>query len=347
VRRFAVGTLCYLILVATASALAADAPTGGAPPPVDNSKLITPATRKAVARALSYISRTQNPDGSWGTSQYPRHPAITALASMALMAQGNVPGSGRYGKRVERGIKFLMKSVNPSSGFISSQGHGRMYGHGFATLALAEAYGMMPSSDLRKKLQLAIRCIVRSQKPDGGWRYDPSPYGQSDLSLTICQVMALRAANNAGIKVSKATITRAIKYTRQSANADGGFRYTLGSGGSSFALTAAGVTTLYGAGEHKDERVKKGVAYLRRYLQNHRGQGRYGHYFYGHYYAAQAMYQAGGEDWAFWYPRIRDELLRLQRPQGYWHSTVGNVYGAAMGALVLQVPYNYLPIFQR
>jgi hypothetical protein len=336
-----------LVIVAALTAAAARPSSAGGVPPVDNTKLVTPATRKAVSRALGYISRQQNPDGSWGTSQYPRHPAITALASMALMAQGNVPGSGRYGKRVDRGIRFLMKSVHPTSGFISSRDHGRMYGHGFGTLALAEAYGMMPSAELRKKLQLAIRCIVRSQKPDGGWRYDPSPYGQSDLSVTICQVMALRAANNAGIKVSKATITRAITYTRQSANADGGFRYTLGSGGSSFALTGAGVTTLYGAGQYDDEKAKKGVAFLRRYLERHRGQGRYGHYFYGHYYAAQAMYQAGGDDWAFWYPRVRDELIRLQRPQGYWHSSVGNVYGAAMGALVLQVPYNYLPIFQR
>ena len=159
--------------------------------------------------------------------------------------------------------------------------------------------------------------------------------------------MALRAANNAGIKVSKTTIARAIKYTKQSANPDGGFRYMLSSGGSSFALTGAGVTTLYGAGEYDCKEAKNGLEYLKKYFEQNRGQGHYGHYFYGHYYAAQAMYQAGGKYWDFWYPRIRDELLRTQLPDGSWQSEVGNVFGAAMAALVLQVPYNYLPIFQR
>ncbi len=319
----------------------------GTPALAASSDLVTPKTQKAVAKALSYIKRSQNTDGSWGSSGYGRHPAITALATIALMAQGNVPGRGRYGKNVERGVTFLTK-LTQSSGFIGgSGGGGRMYGHGFATLCLAEAYGMAPTPQLRQKLRLAVACIIRSQKSDGGWRYDPAPYGNSDLSITICQLMAVRAANNAGIKVGKNTILRAIKYTKQSANADGGFRYMLSSGGSSFALTGAGVTCLYGAGEYDSKEAKKGLEYLKRHITRNRGQGRYGHYFYGHYYASQAMYQAGGKHWEFWYPKIRDQLLRTQLANGSWQSSSGNAYGAAMGALVLQVPYSYLPIFQR
>jgi len=335
----ALGKIVVVISAAAACALPATA--------AEEIDFVTPKVQEAVRKALSYLKRTQNPGGSWGSSSYGRHPAITALATMAMMAQGNLPGRGRYGKNVERGIKFLMKQVDPKTGYIGGGGHGQMYGHGFATLCLAEAYGVTPSSQLREKLRLAVRCIVRSQKPDGGWRYDPSPYGASDLSLTICQMMALRAANNAGIKVGKKTIARAVKYTKQSANPDGGFRYMLYSGGSSFALTGAGVTTLYGAGEYDSKEAKKGLEWLKKYLATHRGQGRYSHYFYGHYYAAQAMYQAGGKYWAFWYPRVRDDLLRAQLGNGSWPSQVGNVYGAAMGALILQVPYNYLPIFQR
>jgi prenyltransferase beta subunit len=313
----------------------------------DDVDYVTPKVQTAVSKALSYLKRTQNSDGSWGSSSYGRHPAITALAAMSMMAQGNLPGRGKYGRNVERAIKFLMKNVDPKTGFISGSGHGQMYGHGFATLCLAEAYGMMPGKKLRNKLRLAVRCILKSQKADGGWRYSPNPSGNSDLSLTICQVMALRAANNAGIKVGKKTISRAVKYTKRSANADGGFRYTLYSGGSSFALTGAGVTTLYGCGEYDSKEAKKGLEFLKKYLAANRGQGHYGHYFYGHYYAAQAMYQAGGDYWKFWYPRVRDDLLRTQLSNGSWRSHVGNTYGAAMGALVLQMPYDYLPIFQR
>lgn len=313
----------------------------------DEVALVTPAVHEAVAKAISFLKRTQNPDGSWGASGYGRNPAVTGLACMAMMAQGNLPGRGKYGKQVERGIRFLMREVDPSTGYIGASGQSQMYGHGFATLCLAEAYGMMPSPELRQKLLLAIRCILRSQKADGGWRYGPDPHGNSDLSLTVCQMMALRAANNAGIKVGKNAIQRAIKYTKQSANADGGFRYMLYAGGSSFALTGAGVTTLFGAGEYDCREAQKGLDYLKEYFERNRGQGGYGHYFYGHYYAAQAMYQAGGKYWEFWYPRIRDDLLRTQLANGSWQSEVGNAYGAAMGALILQVPYNYLPIFQR
>ncbi len=310
-------------------------------------QMVTPAVQKAVGKALSYLKRTQNSDGSWGSSSYGRHPAITGLGGMAMMAGGNLPGRGKYGRNVERSVKYLTRNVNPSTGFIGGRSSGGMYGHGFATLCLAEAYGMMPSADLRKKLRLATRCIIRSQRPDGGWRYDPRPYGSSDLSVTICQVMALRAANNAGIKVGKNTINRAVRYTKQSAGSDGGFQYMLNSGGSSFALTAAGVTCLYGAGQYDTKEAKRGLGYLKKHLTRYRGQGRYGHYFYGHYYAAQAMYQAGGKHWAFWYPKVRDQLVRNQLSNGSWQSHVGNTYGAAMGALILQVPYGYLPIFQR
>ena len=43
---------------------------------------------------------------------------------------------------------------------------------------------------------------------------------------------------------------------------------------------------------------------------------RYSHYYYGHYYAVQAMWLRGGDDWAEWYPAIRDELLKRQSRSG-------------------------------
>ncbi len=74
---------------------------------------------------------------------------------------------------------------------------------------------------------------------------------------------------------------------------------------------------------------------------------RYSHYFYGHYYAAQAMWIRGGDDWNQWYPAIRDELVSKRLAQGYWNDSVGSYYGTAMALIILQMPNNYLPIFQR
>lgn len=307
-------------------------------PPAFSVEFVTPQMQASVNKALNYLKRTQASDGSWGG----RNPAVTALACMAFMANGDLPGRGKFGVNVERGINYLVKQQD-SSGYLGGNG-GQMYGHGFATLALVEAYGMVPKPELRKSIEQALKCIVKSQKADGGWRYDPSPQGEADLSITICQMMALRAANNSGFFINRNVIDRAIKYTKRSAQPDGGFSYTLNSGGSSFPRTGAGVTCLFGAGEYDCPEVKKGLEYLKKAMQAGREDG---YFFYGHYYAAQAMHQAGGDYWVFWYPRIRDELIRKQKGDGSWQSEVSDDYGAAVGAIILLVPYEYLPILQR
>lgn len=76
---------------------------------------------------------------------------------------------------------------------------------------------------------------------------------------------------------------------------------------------------------------------------------RQSHYFYGHYYAVQAMYQAGGNFWAKWFPAIQDELLQAQsKSQGVWEdNSVCAEYGTAMAIIILQTPNTHLPIFQR
>jgi hypothetical protein len=71
------------------------------------------------------------------------------------------------------------------------------------------------------------------------------------------------------------------------------------------------------------------------------------HYFYGHYYAVQAMWTAGGNYWKEWYPAIRDELLSRQNPDGSWLDQICSHYGTAMACIILQVPNNYLPILQK
>ena len=71
------------------------------------------------------------------------------------------------------------------------------------------------------------------------------------------------------------------------------------------------------------------------------------HYFYGHYYAVQAMWHAGGDNWQRWYPAIRDALTARQDESGSWMDDICPEYGTAMACIILQMPNNYLPIFQR
>ncbi len=120
--------------------------------------------------------------------------------------------------------------------------------------------------------------------------------------MTICQINALRAARNAGLYVPKETVDACIRYVKQSQNPDGGFRYMLQGGASAFPRSAAGVVALQSAGEYDTKEVRDGVTYLRQYTREIKLGNRYSHYFYGHYYAAQAMWLRGGDDWAEWYP---------------------------------------------
>ena len=98
---------------------------------------------------------------------------------------------------------------------------------------------------------------------------------------------------------------------------------------------------------YDSKEIDAGIAYLKQYMPEIKFGQRYSHYFYGHYYAAQALWIRGGDDWNQWYPAIRDELGARQSPQGYWVDSIGNDYGTAMALIILQMPNNYLPIFQR
>ena len=235
-----------------------------------------------------------------------------------------------------------------------------MYGHGFATLFLAEVYGMVNDprlrNQLRQTLHESVQLIISAQNNDGGWRYQPRP-GDADLSVTLCQIMALRAARNAGIAVPKTVADNCTRYVKdcQDLHNTGGFRYQKHGGGPGFARTAAGVVALYSAGIYEGESVEKGLKYLRLYKPGNAQGGFLGnleqqmHYFYGHYYAVQAMWIRGGEYWREWYPAIRNELLASRQANGSWDMSIqlGSHYSTAMALIILQVPNNYLPILQR
>ncbi|MEM9253027.1 MAG: prenyltransferase/squalene oxidase repeat-containing protein, partial [Planctomycetota bacterium] len=271
--------------------LAATAPTGVASADgslgatAANFTEITPASRESVERGLALLATLQADDGSYGSERYGRHVGITAIAAMAFMADGHLPDRGEYGPNVRRAVDFVISSATESGLLAADTSHGPMYGHGFATLMLGEAYGMTGDPRLRETLLRAVRLIVNTQNHEGGWRYHPVPF-QADISVTICQVMALRSARNAGLSVPKATIDRAVAYVRQCQNpGDGGFRYMLSAGGSAFPRSAAGVATLYYAGVYDDEAIDLGLEYLTRSGEGVVFRGG-GHYYYGHYYAA-------------------------------------------------------------
>jgi hypothetical protein len=311
-------------------------------------ELIKPTTQAAIDRGLAWLVARQNDDGSFGSGGYSRNAGVTGLIGMALMSSGSTPDRGPHGQAVSQILRFLLKN-SQQNGMILTPGaisHGPMYDHGFATLFMAEVYGMSPESDLREKLVAAVQRIVESQHKEGGWRYYPDR-AESDISVTICQIMALRAARNAGIFVPNETVDACIEYVKRCQNPDGGFMYMLTGGPSQFPRSAAGVVALYSAGVYEGEEIKKGLDYLMQYVPRDDAFSRESHYFYGQYYGAQAMWMAGGDYWKKWYPPMHDALLARQREDGSWTDSIAPEYATAMACIALQMPNNYLPIFQR
>ena len=313
---------------------------------------ITPQTRVVIDKGLAYLAKSQNSDGSFTAPQSPA--GITAIAMMAFLANGHTPGRGKYGKNVEKGLEYILSCTHKTGLIAKNVSRGPMYGHGFATLFLGEVYGMTGpkykfKNQTREALIKAVRLIVASQNKQGGWRYQPVP-NDADISVTICQVMALRSARNAGIQVPKKTMENAISYVKKCQTSDGGFAYMVGSGGSMFPRSAAGLASLYYAGIYKGKEVENGLTYMMNQKKNGIISSGGGWFYYGHYYASQAMFQAGGKYWAEWYPAIRDKIIKTQTPAGSFsgvRSSNGAAYSTGMSLIILSTPNRLLPIFQR
>ena len=343
------GHTCFVLaaLALGSPAGAQQAPTTEAEP-LAEMKVVGRVTA-SVDKALEYLTAKQKSDGSWHNNQ-----AVNALSLLAFLGRGHVPGRGPYRDVLARGKGFILAgSKARADGYIS---FAQMYEHGLATLALAEIYGMDPDPEVGEALRKAVALIVKSQAPNGGWRYNPEP-GDHDLSATVMQVVALRAANNAEIPVPAATIEKAIAYVRSCAHPTGGFGYQPGSG-PRLPTSAAGVLSLQLLGKYDDPDVAKALDYTDKIKFQWDNEPELQYYFYFHYYAVQAHYQAGGRRWDEWHPRVRELLLAHQNSNGSWDCPAGSsenegvvglnkVYWTAMSTLVLEIYMHFLPAYQR
>jgi hypothetical protein len=356
--------LSYLVaaLLACLTPLAAQ-PGGGAGGPegedafADEAELptIDAETRQVVEQALAWLVTQQEANGSWGKGAPGREQyrcAMTSYTLVALMAGGNLPGEGPHGRAVERGVDYLLGSVLPDGQLRTDNQRHYMYSHGITTLVLAEVYGETLNPDIRPKLEKMVDVILKAQATNGGWRYKPRPSG-ADISATVVQAVALRAARNSGLEVPQDVFERAKDYIR-SCQSDGsaGFDYQPGQNRPGFARTAAAIYTMQVLGEYEEPFIIPASDYC---FENF---GRGGWFAYGNYYAAPAHYMIGGERWKRWYELVRDDLIGRVNRQGeyaYWgnigvgvgRADNGPIYQTAVYTTILAMPLNYLPLYQR
>ena len=319
-------------------------------------ELITPKASKAVTAGLNFLAKQQLSDGSFNGGDAEAYPtAMAGLSGMAFLASGSTSTRGEYADQIRRCMQYLARSQQESGLIAAGNENGRpMYGHGFGLLFLASAYGMETDPERRKRMHdvivKAIDLTVGGQSDRGGWYY--TPRSSDEGSVTVTQLQALRACRNAGFDVPEKCVEAAIKYLEICRTSEGGIRYSFGSGGDTRpAITAAAICCLYSSGEYDSPLAADCLAYIERFHGN-QGVSGMGHDYYHHYYAAQALFQASEDHWQDYFPKLRDYLLAEQSADGSWgngswSSGVGAVYGTAMCCTIMQLPYRYLPIYQR
>ena len=338
-RRYAACTLSLALGILSLAAVAAKEP--------DNVDL-------AIERGLEYLLAVPKETGAY-PGQYGDTVAIPALAAMACLATGHVPGDAKYGKLIERSLDYVLAN-HDETGYFGKVGNGKMYAHSIATLLLTEVSGMVSKerqARIDAVLPKAIKVILdaqnvkKSKQSDGGWRYTPDAT-DSDTSCSGWALMALRSARLNGAQVPKNAIERAVQYMHRHHNREKGCFGYQNTDGYAVTLSGAGILCLELCGKHEDPDSLSAAKYLmsvyREKLPNE------GYAYYGLYYASQGLFQIGGDNWKEFSEWMYMTYLPKQRPTGAWPehgSERTEPYATAMTILAFAVPFRQLPVYQR
>jgi len=313
---------------------------------------------RAVTKALEFLARQQNPDGSFKMTSS-QNSGVHALAVIAFLAKGHTPGQGPYGEVINKGIDYILAQQHPGTGILIKSGnaHGSMYNHGICTLLLSEVSGMVSPERQKKidealpkaiKVILAAQAISKGPRDSGGWRYQASS-SDSDISVTGWCLMSLRSCRNNGAPVPNEAIENAVRYVMKCRSRDGGFCYQPGAG-PGLARTGVALLCLELCGRHRDQAAVGAGKWIQANLPRTIGHE---FFYYALYYCSQGMFQLGGEDWVAWAIHMYEMMLKFQKEDGSWPQGGGNeavcgpVYSTAMAVLALSVSYRQLPIYQR
>ncbi len=329
----------------------------------------TAASEAAVERGLDWLAAHQSPNGSWSLNNFAANckhphcadagtvtsdPAGTGIALLPFLAAGYTHQAGKHRQTVAKALQWLVGQQQPDGTWPAPGDARPMYGHGMASIALCEAYGMTQDAKLREPAQRALAYIVRAQNgPTGAWRYVPNM--AADTSVTGWQVMALKSGEMAGLSVPPQTfegVRRWLASVEGNRPTGGLFGYQ-SPNPISPAMTAQGLLCLQYLGARRDDpRMRAGTDYLLQHLPQPGAESSY--YW---YHANQVMYHVQGKHWQAWNAKLRDLLVATQATQGgqagSWQPTDprerpgGRLYATALRVLMLEVYYRHLPLYQQ
>ncbi len=338
-------SMLALLLVTACGGLAHAQPMA-----IQHGDVVPRDVREMYDRGLQYLASSQSENGDW-TGGMEHGPGGTGIALMAFLASGEDPNFGIYSNNVRRALRSIINAQDPGTGIMGQS----MYHHGFAMLALAEAYGAVDERTLwpdgktprsiGQALELAVRAAITSQKrnPNGAWRYSPS--GQdADTSVSGAVTVGLLAARNAGIEVPDEVIEKAVAYYMKMTSASGDVAYSgIGAFGDSVARTSI-AALVYSLARRKDlPQFKATLGYLTGNLEQNSGS----YPEYARYYQAQALFQGDVPAWEKWNKLIIRQLKPSQNADGSFKGSYGPTFCTSMSLLALALNYKFLPIYER
>jgi hypothetical protein len=299
-----------------------------------------------AGRAVAWLCRTQEPDGSWNTARWGGNKqfevALTGLSLMAILGGKEGASSDPV---VDRAVDNLLCRQDEHGEF-GAAFDSAPYNQGIATLALIQAYRVQKDERIKAAVDRALKAICERQHPDGGWGYRQEATPASNLSITLWQLEALRLAASSGWGDLRVPIQRSVRWIASVADEDGtfGYRQKRDFPEGSPTLTAMGALSMLEAAEGTPippARRRAIKAQVER-LAAAPGETDY----YRRYFLAAALAKLDEEGPRQRLSEMRSELAGRQVRQGpetgswladdRWSSAGGRVYATALASLSMQ-----------
>lgn len=342
--------------------------------------------RDSIDRGCEFLKTKQNKDGSWGSARQTKglnifapvpgshrafRLAVTALSISALIE--NKSEDEKYLSTLQKAESYLLENL-PDLRRASPMAIYNVWAHSYGLQALARMHESTKASEKKKKIEEVmdqqVEMLQRYESVDGGWGYydfnlqTKQPSGSSISFVNATGLVALKEAQNRGVKVPKRLTDRATAAIRRQRLPDHSFLYgeylkyrprrginrPAGSLGRSHACNFA--LQLWGDKTITDEvhkicldRLIKRNGWLdmgrKRPVPHESWAAVAGYFFYyGHLYASFCVETLNDKDRSFYGQALAAILVPLQEKDGSWWDfpfyDYHQQYGTAMALLSLK-----------
>lgn len=316
---------------------------------------------QSVDKALTWLLRAQNRDGSWGDNPGAvGDVGNTCISCLALMSTGSTPTRGRYWRPLRRALDWLHPRTRGFGSGRSMDQHtliqrklGQNIDLYLVTLLYSQMAGQAVDSvqdtEMLTGLENAAARISALQKANGAWETSYEP-----MLTTITAWLALRCTADAGVPIPHGSPEKVVRYLEEDCleRSTGIFREKKWNNQMRFVTQSGGLRVLYGMGRGLTAagQLATGVIAKMRFDQDVGGRSG-GEEFLGAVFAVQALHHEPEQPvWTSFYKKIIDSLVRCQNGDGSWqghHCITGRVFCTAASVIAMNTPLKMLPMIER